>query len=317
MNGKQVNIELLKAYINGELSASKMLAIDELLANNEEWRTVYEGLQIANEKNINTSAIAEQLSEQLDKRNSKTAKVIPLQNVKRWTSIAAAIIGIIVISYATVYFISPDIQRGTEKVASSADYGYYEEDAVTMIEPSLDKVAEQRKLSAKQSEPTLKEPTPTAESRPLLQPEDIQVEEIDFIEPQKQDDFLSKYGYYQIRYKASEGKNATTSETITQQAAPTQGLSEFIKDNERNYIARFPFNGKVVIDFTVDEKGNVVDEKTIESSRPEATEAVMQLIRHQTKWTAAEANNKPVAQRLRISTQFGNSIELQITPVTK
>ena len=317
MNGKQVNIELIKAYINGELTASKMLKVDELLANNEEWRAVYEGLQIANEKNINTSAIAEQLSEQLDKRNSKTAKVIPLQNVKRWTSIAAAIIGIIVISYATVYFISPDIQRDSEKVASSADYGYYEEDAVTMIEPSLDKVAEQSKLSAKQSEPTLKEPTPTAESRPLLQPEDIQVEEIDFIEPQKQDDFLSKYGYYQIRYKASEGKNATTSETITQQATPTQGLSEFIKDNERNYIARFPFNGNVVIDFTVDEKGNVVDEKTIESSRPEATEAVMELIRHQTKWTAAEANNKPVAQRLRISTQFGNSIELQITPVTK
>ena len=308
MGNREVNIGLIKAYINGELNATESLFVEQKLAEEEQWQDVYEGLLFAEKQALFTNEIASELEKQLT--TDHKAKRVELRSWKRWTTVAAALVGILIISYATVYFLSPNPQEQTAMVQSSGEDDFSQQNQIEIIEPDYSvspriRSAKSDTESAEASKSGASEPAPPDK---ILQPQDIAIDEVPDLEPQKMTNYLARNGYRQMRFQA-----VAASSPVVSDALPMEGITEFEKQNARNFIARFPMNGIVELSFLVNADGQLSDIDVIQSFGKEGTEVVKELLLDKTEWSPAiSSTGKAVSQRKRMKVSFGNTVFVEL-----
>ena len=312
MENREIHIEHIKAYINGELTASDSLFVEQQLASSEQWKDVYEGLLIAEQQQISTSELANQLNKKLITK--PRGKTVSIQAWKRWTAVAAACIGILIISYATVYFLSPQAEQQTAVVSTSADGEFSDFNEIEIIEPQLGASPQvaSRQASSQAAANEAEEAARKTVAQPTqkITPQQIRIQEVTEIEPQKMNDYLARNGFRQLRF---EPTMPTASGKIVQPAMPQQGVDLFEQEQASKYIARFPFTGIVQLTFLVNADGSITDIDVLESPNQEATVAVKDLIRNRTTWQAATTTSgATTAQRLQLTASFGNTVFLEV-----
>lgn len=350
MESNEFNIEQLEAYINGELTARESLKVEELIATNEQYRDVYQGLLIAEEQSINLDEKVAELASQLTTRPSQkqTAKVVQLFDWKRWGTVAAAVAGIVLVGVTSLKLM--DSLRPT--VATNASYKAAEDDfdgdqiqiidprytpkrKVQNFEPNVTRSkAELSKDVERVDQVVLNDaenrsnqvfvPRTAEVETQIIHPENIEIIQV----ADKGDSYgnlLDKLGYKQVRYNpnvtvfnTTRGANSSTAMTrskIVKHCFTEDGLNNFKKKYEKDYIARFPFVGLVEAELTINEKAEVQDFSIIQSPSEEASKVVIELLEEHGPWQPAiNEQGKQVQEKVKANVHFGNTIYIRLEP---
>lgn len=218
MKNRELNIELLKAYINGELNAKDSLLVEEQIANNEVWKDVYEGLLFASQETIDTRKTTEALFDKLDVGAKQPVKVIEMKAWKRWLTVAASLIGIVIVTYGTIQILRPQFEGEPEIVAQQTEQ-VFDGDQIEIIDSRpARKIPEQNFSEEEIRALDTKEPLtvnekieqlPAAdEQREIIYPEDIEISKTAVAGSAEYENFLDRSGYRQVYYRPGNARNS-------------------------------------------------------------------------------------------------------------
>lgn len=238
MNSQELNIELIKKYIQGNLNVDDSLFVEKMIAQNEQWKDVYDGLAFAHEQNIDTKHQAELLKKKLKFNEINVEKKAPIISIGNWRKlgiVAASLTGIFIVGYASLFLLRPEMSQpnGVAK-KSSSNQGFYTEDEIQIIQPrtiptpktqefkptiqenfelneddniSVDKenASSFNQVDAEESLDELVEVANEVNSTHSLQNTPLQAKQIElvkpkFLEPSHYNHLLSRYGYRQVHY---------------------------------------------------------------------------------------------------------------------
>ena len=342
MNDEVQHIELIEQYINGELNAEDNLYVEKLLAESAQWRDVYEGLQFAEQEGIDVAKRQTMLEERLfstTPSHQQSARVIPI-GMRKWLSIAAAIAGFMVLSYAALKIINSGItNQAGEQAVYHAEPSLYPEDEIQIIPPNkkvqikqqefdprnIEELADQAQYitfgedmqdaasnvgqALKDGQPQFSSPQP----KPVARAESV---EPDYPE------LLARYGYRQVGQPTltNSARGATAPklpsnhyERFTRNAMSSEQMKEFEAEFGKNFIARFPYSGIVKVKFVVNKLGKAEQFEVIESPIGNATKAVKRLFFEKAEWNIPLNGNSEAVQQEALGTvSFGNSIKIDI-----
>lgn len=236
MNNQELNIDLLKQYINGNLTVDNSLFVEKMIAQNEQWRDVYEGLIFAQEQEIDTKHQAELLNKKLqfnEVKVEKKAKLISMENWRKLGIVAASIAGIFVVGYASLFLIRPEMTSPNVAHKSSPNQGFYSEDEIQIIQPRRipapktqefkptiqenfelneeeyvfnenDNATSFNEIDEKSLDEIVEVANDVIKNQPQqnapLTAERIELVKPKFLKPSHYNHLLSRYGYRQVRY---------------------------------------------------------------------------------------------------------------------
>ena len=81
-------------------------------------------------------------------------------------------------------------------------------------------------------------------------------------------------------------------------------LAAYLNKNNQWRVGQGTVEGRVIVEFIVDEKGELKDVKVLQSLCSSCDKEAMRLVENMPNWIPAEENGKPVSKRMMLPVSF-------------